>query len=218
VFKHIFKQWLLSRVRKSDSFAGSAFYWRNRYAAGGTSGPGSYGHLAEFKAQVLNEFVRENGVRSVIEFGFGDGSQLSLAAYPSYVGFEVSSDAIRLCRARFKGDRSKIFKHLDEYGGETADLCLSLDVIYHLIEDHVFESHMERLFTSAKKYVAIYSSDTERQMPRQAPHVRHRKFSRWVAVKAADWSLIRHYRNPWPYEGDFTRGSLADLYIYAIVP
>jgi hypothetical protein len=59
------------------AFPGSGSFWENRYRTGGTSGSGSYGRLAEFKAEILNEFVRERGVSSIIEFGCGDGAQLS---------------------------------------------------------------------------------------------------------------------------------------------
>ena len=32
-------------------------YWNNRYAKGGTSGEGSYNHLAQFKGDVINNFI-----------------------------------------------------------------------------------------------------------------------------------------------------------------
>ena len=75
----------LRRVYKQTAFVGSQAFWEQHYAQGGTSGAGSYGKYAEFKADILNRFVQENSVRSVIEFGCGDGNQLSLARYPSYV-------------------------------------------------------------------------------------------------------------------------------------
>ena len=53
-------------------------YWENRYKNNGNSGAGSYGRLAEFKADVINNFIAENKITSVIEFGCGDGNQLSL--------------------------------------------------------------------------------------------------------------------------------------------
>lgn len=70
---------------KNTSIATSTDYWESRYATGGTSGPGSSGKLAEFKAEVLNSFVRRDNVLSVIEFGCGDGNQLSLASYPDCI-------------------------------------------------------------------------------------------------------------------------------------
>ncbi|WP_048031256.1 MULTISPECIES: hypothetical protein [Brevibacillus] len=48
--------------------------WEDNYASGGNSGLGSYGVLALFKAEVINEYIKEQQVKSVIEFGCGDGS------------------------------------------------------------------------------------------------------------------------------------------------
>lgn len=41
---------------KNDKF-NSKNYWENRYKSGGNSGAGSYSNLAEFKAEIINEFV-----------------------------------------------------------------------------------------------------------------------------------------------------------------
>jgi hypothetical protein len=67
----------------NESFPGSAEYWKERYAAGGSSGAGSYNKLAEFKAEVINDFVVRNQVQTVIEYGCGDGNQLERGVYSS---------------------------------------------------------------------------------------------------------------------------------------
>jgi hypothetical protein len=59
-------------------FSDSITWWEKRYISGGNSGQGSYGVLAEFKAETVNQFVGEFEVKSLVEFGCGDGSQLSL--------------------------------------------------------------------------------------------------------------------------------------------
>ena len=41
-------------------FPGSARYWERWYASGGSSGPGSFGQLAGFKAEVVNAFVESH--------------------------------------------------------------------------------------------------------------------------------------------------------------
>lgn len=196
-------------------FDGSGDYWERRYAAGGTSGAGSYSELAAFKADVLNEFVAAEGIRSVIEFGCGDGNQLSLARYPAYTGLDVSDTAIAQCRERFAGDASKAFRRMDDYAGETAELSLSLDVIYHLVEDPVYEQYMQVLFDAAERFVVVYSTDTDRNPVLQAPHVRHRRFTDWVEANATDWSLCRHVPNRFPTKGLLGKGSNADFYIFA---
>ena len=52
--------------KSSDSvfIKNSREYWEKRYASGGNSGAGSYNYLAEFKAEILNNFVTENNINS----------------------------------------------------------------------------------------------------------------------------------------------------------
>jgi len=193
---------------------GSAAYWEKRYSAGGDSGAGSFGPLAEFKAQVLNTFVADHRVQSVIEFGCGDGHQLGLAKYPRYLGFDVSSTAIAKCRERFGSDTTKSFRLLGDYRRDTADLTLSLDVIYHLVENETFDRYMRRLFEASRRYVIIYSSDSDATPHDEGTHVRHRKFTRWVHENQKGWTLAQHIPNRYPYRGDYRTGSFADFYIY----
>lgn len=190
----------------------SQTYWRRRYESGLNSGPGSYGHLAEFKARVLNSFVTENNVASIIEFGCGDGAQLALAEFPEYVGYDVSTAAVALCRERFSEDFSKNFFHIREYVGQKAELTISLDVIYHLVEDDVFEEYMRRLFGASSRFVVIYSSNQDEPIEPVAAHVRHRSFSSWIENNALRWKLINHIPNPYPYNGDSKLTSFANFY------
>ena len=83
---------------------------------------------------------------------------------------------------------------MSEYTGERADLTLSLDVIYHLVEDTVFECYMRTLFDSSKRYVIVYASDTDDNPIHEGTHVRHRKFSRWIRENAPNWTLVKHPR------------------------
>ena len=206
----LYGKWFAPR----KSFAGSEAYWTARYESAGSSGPGSYNKLAEFKAEVLNNFVQQKNIRTVIEYGCGDGNQLKLAVYPSYVGFEISPRAIALCENTFVGDQTKKFKLMKDYQGESAQLTLSLDVIFHLVEDQVFEEHMRRLFDSSESYAIIYSSDTEEEPAKSLPQVRRRKFTMWVAEHETAWRLLQHIPNRYPFRGDSTTGSRSDFYVY----
>lgn len=200
------------RPRRDFSSAG---YWDRRYRKGGNSGPGSYNHLARFKAEVLNRFVRENGIASVIEFGCGDGNQLGLAEYPAYTGFDVSSEAVEICRTRFPADDGRQFFRVSEYDGRTADLALSLDVVFHLVEDQVFDDYMRRLFGAATRYVIVFSSNQDEPIEPVSEHVRHREFTRWVDRELpGQWVLLDRIRNPYPYNGDSSTTSFADFYVY----
>jgi hypothetical protein len=185
----------LSLLRQRIGFRGSAQYWEQNYARGGTSGSGSYDALAEAKAEFLNDFVRAHEVKSIIEFGSGDGNQLSLADYPSYIGLDISRSALELCQRLFAGDPAKSFFlydgacFADRVGIFTADLAISLDVIYHLTEDAVFDAYMRHLFAAGTRYVIIYA--TNRQISGTAPHVRHRHFTRWVETHGQGWRLAQ---------------------------
>jgi SAM-dependent methyltransferase len=206
---------LKSSHRPDVSFPGSEDYWEKRYQNNSTSGSGSYGRLAEFKAEVLNKFVDEHDIQSVIEFGCGDGNQLRLAIYPSYKGFDVSKTALELCRAKFREDPTRTFYDMEDQTqvNAAADLSLSLDVLYHLIEDHIFDLYMNRLFKSASEYVIIYSSNYDDHF---APHVKCRKFTNWIENNLLDnWTLMEIVKNEYPFdENNPDETSMADFYIY----
>lgn len=210
--RHAYR-WVMAR--QPAPFESTGDYWQQRYAAGGTSGTGSYGKLAEFKAEVLNQAVVESGITSVIEFGCGDGNQLTLAKYPDYIGFDISETAVDLCRRRFAGASNRRFGVMSDYRGERADLALSLDVIYHLIEDNTYHTYMERLFGSAAQMVSVYSSNFEQLPTPRVPHVRHREFLPWVLQRFPEWKLQRRIPNRYPYRPeDGGSGSLADFYFF----
>jgi hypothetical protein len=183
--------WLFSK--------GSTDYWEKRYAAGGTSGEGSYGELAEFKAQVLNPFVKEKQIESVVEFGCGDGNQIEYFDFKSYIGLDVSQSSLARCLEAFEGDNTKSFFQYnpacfaDNANLFRADLALSLDVIYHLLEDEVYTKYMHDLFGAAEKYVVIYSTDFEGEARR---HVRHRGFTKFVSGTFPQWRMVEKIDNP----------------------
>jgi len=202
----------VSLLRQRMAYGDSAHFWEGNYAQGRTSGNGSYGALAEGKSRFLNELVRARAVRSVIEFGCGDGNQLSSADYPSYIGLDVSRTAIGLCQRRFRGDAAKSFFlydgacFTDRAGIFSAELALSLDVVYHLTEDAVFETYLRHLFAAGERLVVIYSTNTE--ISGTAPHVRHRHFTPWVEAACPEWRLARVTPGP------NTERARADFFVY----
>jgi hypothetical protein len=199
-------------------FPGSAEYWETRYATGGNSGAGSYSNLAQHKAEVINSFVKEQGIQTVIEFGCGDGNQLLLGEYPHYIGLDVSPTIIRKCMAMFEDDKTKSFfvydsrAFRDRQDVYKMDLAMSLDVLYHLIEDEVFEKYMHHLFDSASKYVLIYSSNFHKS---QQHHEIDRVFTDWVAANRPDWEFWKMIDNKFKADGtDPNHSSKADFYFF----
>jgi SAM-dependent methyltransferase len=196
------------------ALAGSAHYWEQRYRSGGHSGMGSLGALGAFKAHIVNTIVSEGNIEDAIEFGCGDGNQLALLKIQRYLGVDVSPTALALCRDRFAEVPGWRFLHETEYGGETATLTLSLDVVYHLIEDEVFERYMHRLFDASTRLVVIYSSDPDRDVASPSPHVRHRAVSAWVARHRSDATCIGVVANPYPHHKDPVNGSRSDFLLF----
>ena len=82
-------------------------------ARGGNSGAGSYNQIGVFKAEIMNKFVADNNVDTVVEFGFGDGQQLTRAKYPHYIGLDVSKTIHAKTSKRFADDPTKEFRLYD---------------------------------------------------------------------------------------------------------
>ena len=198
------------------TFQRSEQYWEDRYKSGGNSGAGSYGRLARFKADFLNKFVSDHQVSTIVEFGCGDGAQLALANYPRYTGFDVSPTSVNTCKDKFKGKQSYDFflipsPEYEFFSG--ADLALSLDVIYHLVEEDVFERYMTTLFSSSLKYVIIFAYDFDRKY--KLNHERGRQFSAWINSHARDWSLEKIVPNDYPFDpSNPEHTSQSQFYIY----
>jgi len=201
-------------------FSDSVTWWEQRYVSGGNSGQGSYGVLAEFKAEIVNQFVGEFEVKSLIEFGCGDGGQLALANYPRYVGLDVSQKAVTICKEKFINDQSKKFFVYDSYTFDEktdqfkAEIALSLDVIYHLVEDQVYSTYLKHLFGAGLKYVIIYATDKNKLGRFYERHVRHRNFTKDIAIHFPNWKLIKKIKNKYPAEEGMTEASPADFFIY----
>lgn len=200
-------------LKQPVEFKNSPTYWETRYQVGGNSGAGSYGRLAEFKAEIINKFVADRNVFSIIEFGCGDGNQLKIASYPKYLGVDISETVIQKCLEIFEDDKTKEFILKENFSNQTADLTLSLDVIYHLIEYEIFQDYMKLLFDSSEKYVIVYASNKNEATA--AKHVHHRKFTDWVADSRKDFSLLEHIPNRYPFdENNQGNTSFAEFYIY----
>ena len=195
----------------------SARYWEQRYAHGGNSGAGSYDRLADFKARIINAFVKENDIKSIVEWGVGDGNQLKLMRIPSYHGLDVSPSTIKSTKSQFIGDSSKTFQLVSDFrrNPRKFEMSISLDVIYHLIENAVFHDYMLGLFQSSTKFVLIYSSNEDDPHYLKGHHVKHRKFTDWVVANAPNWRLANQIPNEYPFDpSNPDHTSFADFYIF----
>lgn len=203
--------------RQEEPFVSSA-YWRERYADGRNSGAGSYGRLAQYKADFINALVLEHDIQSIVEFGSGDGNQASLFDFKNFLGVDVVPQVVEACALAFSDRDFWSFKTVEEFDASpsVSELSLSLDVIYHLIEDDVFDRYMRRLFEASKRYVLIYSSDHHETVA--TSHVKHRKYSEWISENAASWSHRESFQNPYRIEldGDAENSSFAHFALFEL--
>tara|TARA_B100000683_G_C12343034_1_gene495575 strand:+ start:175 stop:816 length:642 start_codon:yes stop_codon:yes gene_type:complete len=192
---------------ETEEFFDSARYWIQRYDSGGNSGSGSYGRLAEFKASVFNKLVKEYGIHSVVDLGCGDGNQIGMFDVEEYVGIDISPRVIK--------SNSKLYAQREkwtfaEYSDElifnfSADMSISIDVIYHLTEKDVFDHHLRSLFHVASKYVLIYGIDSDKSpFESEYNHMIFRKFTPIVEANHSEWKLIEIINNPYPYQPNIT--------------
>jgi len=192
----------------------SAEYWEDRYKTGGNSGLGSYGKLAAFKAQFINGFIREHQVKRLLDFGCGDGNQAGFLEIESYLGFDVSPSVVQRCHDKFNGDPRRRFLLYEqatfqaEVAAFQADLAISMDVVFHLVEEAVFARYMDELFHSATRHVIIYSTNYDKNDP--SPHHVDRHFTGYLERRMPGWELTQTLVNP--YKGKEVQ---ADFFVYA---
>lgn len=201
----------ISRAYKKITFS-SKNYWETRYKTGGNSGSGSYDEIAKFKAEIINDFIFNNRIKSVLDLGCGDGNQIKYFKIDDYVGFDVSKTAIEICKEKYKHDIKKKFflfenkKYFEVINQFKPELSLSLDVIYHLVEDDVFEQYIHDLFYGANKFVIIFSTNFDKT---EDIHHRNRKFTDFIDKNIYGWKLEKVIINP--FKGPLTN---ADFFVY----
>ena len=198
-------------------------YWESRYKGGRTSGPGSYNRLANFKSGLINSFLKNNKIATVVELGCGDGSQLELINYPQYLGLDISLTAVEICEKKFTENPNLSFLHYipDEFDvsvHDVFDLALSLDVVYHLSNDCIYKKYLEHLFGLSAKFVIIYSNSQElytKGVNEDAEYVRFRNFKSDVEKYFPEWSLVESEPNFYPFNITLPdETSIADFFIF----
>ena len=141
-------------------------YWEDNYSNGGTSGKGSYGVLAQFKGDVINQFIKGKRIHTVIEFGCGDGNQLKYMNYPSYLGMDISPTSIDICSRMFGKAKTKSFllynpKYFINNGYFKSDLVVCLDVLYHITDEDDFWKTLDDIFSCKPFFIILYTRVTK---------------------------------------------------------
>ena len=91
---------------------------------------------------------------------------------------------------------------------------MSIDVIFHLVEDKVFHQYMQRLVDAADRWVLVYSSNYNGTKV-AGHHVRHRKFTEWMEANAPQFRLVEEIPNRYPFdESNQDHTSFADFFLF----
>jgi predicted TPR repeat methyltransferase len=168
----------------------STKFWDDRYRAGRSSGAGSEGQAAIDKAGYVNRVIERENIVSIIDWGVGDGVVLShINSAVAYTGVDISTTILTRLRRRL-GYRGH-FTHAEVAAAEGlhADMAISLDVMYHLVDDEDYERYLARLFGSAERFVLIYSTNFDDEGRSIAPHIRHRNWVTDVRIRFPQWAL-----------------------------
>lgn len=173
-------------------------YWENRYRFGGNSGVGSQGVIAKYKAQVINDFVKNNNIQTACELGCGDWL-FSLFIIPKYTGYDVSEFIIDKNQRNYIDTFTTSMDDLTDY-----DLTISMDVILHLIEEDVYQQYMKDLFRLSNKFVIIYCTNKDEILGGM-----HNRFRNFLPDVPENFELIEHLDNP--HKGSDTQ---ADFFIF----
>jgi SAM-dependent methyltransferase len=164
-------------------------YWERRYRAGRSSGRGSEGQIALAKAVYVNRVIERESVASIIDWGVGDGTVMShVTGEVGYTGVDISPTILARLRRKFGSRGEFLLADIAALRHLHADMALSMDVIFHLVNDLDYERYLSRLFDSANRFVLICSTDFDDE-GRSARHVRHRHWTSKVRARFPQWIL-----------------------------
>jgi SAM-dependent methyltransferase len=142
----------------------SEIYQSHAWGGESPSGPGSDPQQLKEYRRVIMDFLRKDGIRTVLDVGCGDwafSQQIDWSAV-DYTGADVVPDLVRRLSNAFTSNKIR-FIHLDlvEDPLPPADLCLCKDVLQHLSNASV--TRFLQKLTSFRR--AILTNDWKTECP-----------------------------------------------------
>lgn len=145
----------------------NASFWEWRYLINPErgSGVGSRGEPLEAKRRLLSAVVKSLQPTSVLDVGCGDGQATEGLALGSYVGIDLSAEAVR-CAKLGRPDGDYRVGALADNRVE-ADLTMCLDVLIHQADTASYESLVSLLLGSCSRALLVsgYDRPPERTSP-----------------------------------------------------
>lgn len=179
-------------------------YWKTR---ANFSGNGSRGDLLRFKINFLNEFIKDNNISSILDFGCGDLHLARELNVDEYVGLDIVE------RPKPQNVASKSFtlkiKRFDEVSEQRSfDLCMSIDVFFHILKDEedYLKAYIDNMVNHSSKFVIIYAHDSDDpNAVIQAVGAKHVFNSNWKKFIRAQSNLKLIYEQTSCHEGSFAK-------------
>ena len=178
--------------------------WKNRP---NRSGSGSRGSLAKFKIDYINNFIEENNIESMIDFGCGDLQVSSQFNVGNYLGIDIIEhkypENIKAKKFKTIVSRFDNFSH-----GERVELCTCLDVLYHILSDEAeyLKNSIQNIINHSSRYIIIYAQDSHNRSYNNWTN--HMNNSPWrQIIESHGLKLISEQEEP-------KSGSTAKFFIY----
>ena len=166
----------------------SSSYWESRYKTGGNSGWGSHDiEHVKFKFDYVNNLIDKHQCKKIFDYGCGDANQMKgFDGYETYLGYDVSKFIIEKNKLS-NNEFVEFTSDINILSDKSFDLSISLDVVYHLVEDVVYMDYLKRLFNSSN-LVTIYTTDISGK--NNAPHCEFRSINQYVENNQKDFKLV----------------------------
>ncbi len=142
----------------SEAFPNATF-WQWRYVTHPDlgSGIGSRGRPLLDKRALLSAVIDLLSPASVLDVGCGDGEATRGLPIPSYLGLDLSPEAVRLAREHRPEGEFRIGTLTDE--SLRAELTICLDVLIHQADGEKYQDLVRRLLTSATRALLVSGFD-----------------------------------------------------------
>lgn len=191
--------------------------WYQREEIG--SGDGSRGILLEYKANSLNAIYEKYHVGNVFDFGCGDGYLVSKLNCKTYYGVDISETSVKLCNERvnkpnFYFEKGHFYEQTIDvvaynYTSKfkvSPDIVTCIDVLYHIIDEAVFNKTVENIFSIGAKVVVLYTIPDEKALDKYIAGMYPRTMAPILSKVAKDYTMVERKK--------IQLGSNADFFIY----
>jgi hypothetical protein len=132
-------------------------YWEQRYKKGGTSGEGSIGEYRKWKWEIIDKYVKS--IDGVIDVGCGDLSFWEGKDFPNhYTGIDISQTIIERNRKSMSPNLTFLCSPAEDYLNiGTATIVFCLDVLFHIMDDSIYEKILSNLTRYSNDWIFIFT-------------------------------------------------------------